>query len=134
MLKRIHHINFVVHNLDDAVQRYENLFQIKVDAYEDHPQRPVKTARFRIGETWIVLVEPLDNESVPAKHLQEHGEGFFLISYEVENIDNAIKNVKENGGLMLDEKPRQGILNWQVADLNPDCSFNALTQLVEEKR
>lgn len=132
MLKSVHHINFVVRDLDDAVRRYENLFQVKVTSYDTHPHRPVKTARFRVGETWIVFVQPLDKESAPARHLEEHGEGFFLISYEVENLDKAIADVKASGGLMLNEKPRKGIVNWQVAELRPECTFDTLMQLVEE--
>ncbi len=133
MLKGVHHINFVVRDLDAAVSRYQALFGLDNCEYLDHPHRPVKTARFRIGESWIVLLQPLDNDSPPAKHLLQHGEGFFLISYEVDDIDAAMHRVKENGGSLEDEQARPGILNWQVADLDPDSTFGALIQLTEEK-
>ena len=134
MLKRVHHINFVVRDLDVAVAQYQSLFNIENVEYIQHPHRPVLTARFKAGETWIVLLQPLDNESPPGKHLQKNGEGFFLISYEVDNIDLAIKNIMDNGGKLGDEESRPGILNWQVADLDSDTTFNALIQLVEEKK
>jgi len=133
MLKGVHHINFVVRDLDAAVSRYQALFGLDNCEYLDHPHRPVKTARFRIGECWIVLLQPLDNDSPPARHLQQHGEGFFLISYEVDDIDAAMLRVKDNGGSLNDEQARPGILNWKVADLDTDSTFGALIQLVEEK-
>jgi methylmalonyl-CoA/ethylmalonyl-CoA epimerase len=134
MLKRVHHINFVVHDLDEAVEKYQRLFDLDNCEYLEHPHRPVKTARFKIGETWIVLLQPLDAKSPPAKHLQKHGEGFFLISYEVDDISSALQKVKDKGGRFKDEQVRPGILNWQVADLDADSTFGALIQLVEEKK
>jgi len=134
MLKRVHHINFVVRDLEAAIKHYRSV--LAVDSFEilEHPHRPVKTARFQLDGTWIVLVQPLDNESAPAQHLQKHGEGFFLISYEVDDIDHAIQHVKDNDGILVDETSRPGILNWQVADLDSENCYGATVQLVEEKK
>ena len=133
MLKRVHHINFVVHDLEVAVRKYQELFGLENCEYLDHPHRLVKTARFKVGETWIILLQPLDSDSLPGKHLQQYGEGFFLISYEVENLSAAMKNIKDKGGTLLDEQARAGILNWQVADIDPDSTIGTLIQIVEEK-
>ena len=133
MIQRVHHINFVVRDLELAVERYQSLFGIGPFELLQHPHRPVKTARAKLGETWIVLVQPLDKESPPAKHLQEHGEGFFLISYQVDDLDAAMERVSTRDGKLRDKTPRNGILNWQVCDLDPESTFGALVQLVEEK-
>ncbi len=133
MLKRVHHINFVVRDLEVAVRKYQELFGLEHCEYLDHPHRRVKTARFKVGETWIILLQPLDSESPPGKHLQRHGEGFFLISYEVENLSAAMNSIKGNGGTLQDEQARAGILNWQVADIDPDSTIGTLIQIVEEK-
>jgi len=133
MLKRVHHVNFVVHDLEVAVTKYRELFSLENCEFLDHPHRLVKTARFKVGETWIILLQPLDSESPPGKHLQQHGEGFFLISYEVEDLSAAMKNFKDKGGTLRDEQARAGILNWRVADIDPDSTSGALIQLVEEK-
>ncbi len=133
MLKRVHHINFVVHDLDLAVRKYQELFSLDLCEYLDHPHRLVKTARFKVGETWIILLQPLDSDSLPGNLFQLHGVGFFLISYEVENLSAAMKNIKDKGGTLLDEQARAGILNWQVADIDPDSTIGTLIQIVEEK-
>lgn len=133
MLRRVHHINFVVRDLDKAVAHYSAAFALQAWYFEDHPKRPVKTARIRIGESWLVLVQPLDSDSAPARHLEKHGEGFFLLSFEVDDIDEAISSVENAGLSMLDLSPRQGILDWQVADIAPESCFGAHLQLVEEK-
>ena len=134
MLRRIHHLNFVVRNLEDSVKRYSDSLDIGEWLYDEHPARPVLTARARIGESWLVLVQPLDQESPPARHLKENGEGFFLVSFEVDDITAAIERAEKSGASLIDREARQGILNWQVADLQLETEKGARLQLVEEKK
>ena len=134
MLRRIHHLNFVVKDLHDAVKRYSRTFSLDEWLYDEHPRRPVLTARAKIGESWLVLVQPLDTESPPARHLEEHGEGFFLVSFEVDNINAALEQAEMSGAALIDREARSGILNWQVADLKLEQGNGARLQLVEEKK
>ena len=96
MLQRIHHINFVVNDLDRAVAQYEQLFGLNFSPHETLNPRGVKTARTRLGQVWLVLVEPTDPNGVPGRHLAEHGEGFFLISYKVDDVTDAAARVRPN--------------------------------------
>ncbi len=97
----IHHVNFVVHSLDEAMPRFEQALGLAPFEVVDHAPRGARVARSRLGESWFVLVEPYDSESVPGKHLAEHGEGFFLLSVATDE----------------DYDWRSGILDWEVADL-----------------
>ena len=80
MITHIHHINFIVKDLDSATTQYRKRLNLGEFTYDELAQRAVKTARIKLGDTWLVLVQPLDQDSVPAKFLKENGEGFFLIS------------------------------------------------------
>jgi methylmalonyl-CoA/ethylmalonyl-CoA epimerase len=132
MLKNVHHINLLVKDLDVAVQRYQHTLGIKDMLFGDLSQRGVRTARFQVGDTWIVLVQPTDADGVPGRHLAEHGEGVFLLSLEVESVVEAVADISARGGQFLSEKPRQGLENWQVVDLDPQQFFGAQLQLVEQ--
>ncbi len=79
MIRRIHHINFIVKDLEKALIRYRVLFGEPAGKIEFLPQRGVKLARFRVGELWLILVQPLSDEGIPAEYLKNHGEGFFLM-------------------------------------------------------
>jgi methylmalonyl-CoA/ethylmalonyl-CoA epimerase len=100
--------------------------------YGDLSQRGVRTARFRVGETWIVLVQPTDPEGVPGRHLAEHGEGLFLLSFEVDSVADTVSEIKARGGQFRAEQPRQGLADWQVVDLNPGQFFGVQLQLTEQ--
>ena len=131
MLTRVHHINFLVKNLELAVTRYQDILGIALNQRDELPDRGVKTARARLGETWIVLVQPTDSQGVPAKHLEQHGEGFFLISYQVEDVLAAATKVTAAGVVPVNSEPRQGLDDWQVLDLPADDLFGVSTQLVQ---
>ena len=132
MLKNVHHINLLVRDLDEAVQRYQQTLGINKMLYGDLSQRGVRTARFRVGETWIVLVQPTDPEGVPGRHLAEHGEGLFLLSFEVDSVADTVSEIKARGGQFSAEQPRQGLEDWQVVDLDPAQFFGVQLQLTEQ--
>lgn len=133
MIKRIHHINFIVKDLEKALQRYRVLFGDPLGEPVVLPQRGAKLARFKVGETWLVLVQPIDDHGVPARHLQKHGEGFFLISGQVDDVRKAADLASSEGIRVLDPHPRQGLDDWNVMDLCPDDLFGVDFQLVESE-
>lgn len=98
---KIHHINFVVNDLDEAMPRFQATLGLAPFEVIDHEPRGATIARSRLGDSWFVLVAPNDPHSVPGRFLAEHGEGFFLLSLSSDD----------------DAEWRDGILDWQVADL-----------------
>ena len=131
MIKRIHHINFIVRNLDEAMKQYRKLFGDPVGLPEELPQRGVRLVRFKTGETWIVLVQPVNPDGPPAKYLEEHGEGFFLVSCEVDDVRKAAEHATVKGIRVVDRQPRQGLDDWWLMDLDPDDLFGVNIQLVQ---
>jgi len=130
-VRRIHHINFIVRDLDAAIARYRALFGDPIDAPEFLPQRGVKLARFSVSDTWVVLVQPIDPHGEPARYLEQHGEGFFLMSCLVDDVREAAEQASAQGIGLRDSRPRHGLDDWQVMDLEPEDFFGATIQLVE---
>jgi len=131
MIKRIHHINFIVKDLEKAVKTYKLLFGEPTVESEILPQRGVKLARFKVGETWLILVQPVGEDGIPAQYLKKHGEGFFLISCQVDDVRRASGQLANDGVSVLDRHPRQGLDDWQVMDLDAEDLFGANFQLVQ---
>ena len=131
MLKRVHHINFLVADLDKAVERYKDLFGLKTIEIEMLPERGVVTARFDLNGVWIVLVQPVDDESEPARILRQQGEGVFMISFGVDDLDGARAKLVEKGAISESATARDGLQNWRVIDLDPESVFGAPIQLTE---
>jgi methylmalonyl-CoA/ethylmalonyl-CoA epimerase len=133
MLEGIHHINFLVADLDAAVLRYKDLFDIDAMTIESLPERGVRTARFELSGVWIVLVQPVDEQSEPMRHLREQGEGLYLVSFAVDDLDAATENLAAKGAINKATRSREGLQGWRVIDLEPDAVFGALIQLTQDK-
>lgn len=131
MLTHVHHINLLVRNLDKAMSQYRALGVTEFVGGELQG-RGVKTVRFRVGETWVVLIEPTDPEGVPGQYLAQHGEGLFLLSFGVDDVNAARDTVQTNGSQVLNTSPRTGLDGWQVIDLDPGAFSGADLQLTED--
>ena len=127
---RVHHINFIVSDLDAATARFEKILNLEPFVVVDHPIRGTRAARAKIGESWLVLVCPYDAKSVPGRYLAKHGEGFFLLSLGVEGLAQTIAGLEDDGIECIDSTVRAGILDWQVADIG--LLHGALIQLTED--
>jgi methylmalonyl-CoA/ethylmalonyl-CoA epimerase len=126
MVQGIHHVNFIVRDLDAAIPVYEKIFGIPVTARDHLESRGIDSARFRIGSSWFVLVQPVRPGTVPARHLEEHGEGFFLMSFDVDSLSAEIDRL---GADSFAGSQRQGIEDWQVIDLDASQTSGAQLQL-----
>jgi catechol 2,3-dioxygenase-like lactoylglutathione lyase family enzyme len=108
MVTGIHHINFIVRDLDEATTRFESALGMSVTSHDELEGRGVRIARFWLGNAWLVLVQPVRDGTVPAHYLAEHGEGFFLLSLDVEDAETY-----PGAGPV-----RAGLDDWTVADLD----------------
>ena len=133
MLRNVHHINFLVADLDKAVERYKDLFGIESIEVEELPDRGVITARFDVNGVWIVLVQPVDDDSKPARVLKEQGEGVLLISFGVDDLEDTRAKLVAKGAIDESATARDGLQNWRVIDLNPQAVFGAPIHLTQER-
>lgn len=112
-LTRIHHVNLLVRDLKAAKQAYSDVFNVDfID--EALPERGVLTSRFPIGESWLVLIEPIA-EGEPMQQLRQRGEGLFLLSLGVAQSVHAAtipSRIRDRVSKM-----REGISDWRVADI-----------------
>jgi methylmalonyl-CoA/ethylmalonyl-CoA epimerase len=125
MLTHIHHLNFVIHDLQEGIEYFSKLLSSSPEL-ASLPERKVKTAKYKIGETFLVLVQPTGTSGVVAEVLKQKGEGIFLISFATESIDETLHKLE------CDYKnKRQGIDGWSISDLSPEEKFGAILQLTE---
>jgi methylmalonyl-CoA/ethylmalonyl-CoA epimerase len=132
VIQRIHHVNLLVHDLDAAVARYTVALGIDDWVYGDLAGRAVRTARFRAGESWVVLVQPTDPDGAPGRYLAEHGEGLFLLSFGVDDLDAALARLEAGEATLRAGPERRGLEDWRIADLSVEAFFGAPLQLTED--
>ena len=125
MVKKIHHINFIVRDLDAAIPAYEKILGMPVSRRDRLKQRGVRAARFLVGGTWIVLDQRTRPDSEPGQYLADRGEGFFLMSLQVDSLATGVSAI---GSALADGPERAGADDWRVVDLRRDRTFGAQLQ------
>ncbi len=131
MLKKIDHIGIAVEDLSKAIENYETLFQIKPSFIERVEEQRVETAAFKIGESNVELLQATDNYSPIAKFIDKRGSGIHHIAYRVQNLEETLKELKEKGIRLIDEKPRQGAGGKKIAFIHPKSAGGVLIELCE---
>ena len=131
MIKGLAHVAIVVNNLDEALKIYERQLDFKLEKRRVVEQQKVKVALLLAGDMTIELLEPTDAESTIAKFLKKRGEGIHHIALSVSNIEGHLKELKEKGIALIDEKPRIGMEGGKIAFIHPKSTRNVLIELVE---
>jgi methylmalonyl-CoA/ethylmalonyl-CoA epimerase len=118
--------------MDEAIKFYEETLGLKCYAVEEVKDQKVKTAFFHIGQTKIELLESTDPEGPIGKFIEKRGEGIHHIAFASQNLQSSLKELKEKGIKLIDEKPRRGAEGLNIAFLHPKDSFGVLIELCEK--
>lgn len=131
MLEKIQHLGYAVEDIEVAARFYRERLGAKVGEPEEVEEQGILAAMFDVGESQIELVQPTRPDSPVSKFLQKRGEGFHHVAFEVEDLESALRELKENGVELIDEKPRVGAGGARMAFVHPRGAHGVLTELVE---
>ena len=130
-IKRIEHVGVVVRNLDASKHLWEEVLGIPLAGVEHTAGRPHKLALYPIGESMVELLAGIEPDSKFAKMCDEGKAGINHICFEVEDIDEALAELKAKGVPLIDEVPRIGHAGCRIAYLDPKGTEGCLIELAE---
>jgi len=131
MLK-VEHIGIAVKTLAESVPLFEKLLKSQCYKTERVESENVTTAFFKTTGTKIELLESLEENGVIAKFIDKKGEGLHHIAFEVDNIEKEMERLKNEGFVLLSDKPKKGADNKLVCFLHPRSTNGVLIELCEE--
>ena len=103
-IEKIDHICFAVENLERTKKIYEENFGLVPTVEYVAESESIKVARYYIGEVAVEFMESTGPEGEVAKFIEKRGEGVFLISYKVDDLDGALAELKAKGVDLIDER------------------------------
>lgn len=131
-IEKIDHIGIAVKKIEDAFKFYSENFNLKISEPIEVLSQKVRVAFIEIGGVKLELIEPLDEDSPVAKFIKKKGEGLHHICFEVDDIEDALKKLKENEVRLVDCVPRVGATGKRIAFLHPENAFGVLIELKEK--
>ena len=133
MIKKISHIGIAVKDINKALAFYESL-DLKLEAIEVVESQKVKVAFIPVGDVRIELLEPTSEDSKISKFIQRKGEGIHHIAFGTDNLQERLDQIKKSGIRLIDQTPRKGAHNADIAFLHPKSTFGVLLELCQEKK
>jgi methylmalonyl-CoA/ethylmalonyl-CoA epimerase len=130
-LGRIHHVAYVVADIDAALERLGTSFGLRPAIREVMEDQGVEAVLCGPPGGAVELIRPLDDESAVARFLEERGEGMHHIAFEVDDLAAALDDLRGRGAELIDERPRRGLGGHLVAFVHPRSANGVLTELVE---
>jgi methylmalonyl-CoA/ethylmalonyl-CoA epimerase len=132
LLKRFDHVGLAVRDVDASLAVYRDLLGGKLLVYKEIGTTNDYTfTQISLGGQTIEMIEPIKGtESFLTKFLEERGDGLHHLTFQVENIKEAIAFLKKNEIRIVDEFLEVNPL-WQTAFISPRSTSGVLIQLYE---
>jgi methylmalonyl-CoA/ethylmalonyl-CoA epimerase len=133
-MQNVEHIGIAVKTLAASIPLFEKLLNTSCYKTEVVETEGVNTAFFKAGATKIELLESVDPEGVIARFIDKKGEGLHHIAFEVADIEAEMARLKNEGFVLLNDKPKAGADNKLICFLHPRNTNGVLIELCMEKK
>lgn len=98
-------LSVVVRDLEAAIERYTRLFGLEVHKRGESKEFGFKNAILPLGVGHIELLQPTDPDQAIGRFLAKHGEGVYLVGFEVKDIPTAVAHLKSQGARVDHRRP-----------------------------
>lgn len=130
MFKGVDHVVIAVKDLEGAIQQYETLYGIPVQDVGEPAGAGFRNAYFRFDNTFLELISPVSESGPVAKRLAASGDGPYLVAMRVDNLEEAVAQLREKGIRLLGDPGPGKPITGQVF-IHPSAAGGVLTQVVQ---
>lgn len=128
---KIDHLGIAVNNMTEGKNFWSDVLGLKFEGAETVAEQKVTTAFFPVGESEVELLESTSPDGPVAKFIEKKGAGFQHVAFRVENIEEALAELKAKGIQLIDQEPRKGAGGAKIAFLHPKATGGVLVELCE---
>lgn len=128
---KIDHLGIAVNSIDEGKRFWVDTLGLSFEGTETVEEQKVTTGFLPVGESEVELLESTSPDGPIAKYLDKNGQGIQHVAFQVDNIEEALAELKEKGVRLIDETPRKGAGGAQIAFLHPKGTNGVLVELSE---
>ena len=132
-IKHIDHIGIAVKSIEEGKRFFADILGLKLEKTEIIEEQKVKTGFFPITDSELELLESTEADGPVAKFIEARGQGVQHIAFRVENLDEALAELKEKGVRLIDQEPRKGAGGARIAFIHPKETSGVLVELCEKE-
>lgn len=132
-MEKIEHIGIAVKDLEASNRLFSKLLGKEPYKIEEVESEGVRTSFFELGGVKIELLEATRPDSPIAKFIEKKGEGIHHLAFQVKDIHQDIERFKQQGITMINDQPKDGADNKQIAFMHPKSTNGVLMELCQDK-
>lgn len=130
---RIDHLGVAVNSIEESLKFWTDAMGLASSGSETLEEHNVKTAFLPIGDSEVELLESTSDDSPVARFIKKRGQGMKHIAFAVENIEEALEELKEKGMRLINETPSIGAGGKKIAFLHPENTGGILVEICQSK-
>ena len=128
---KIDHLGIAVNSIDEGKTFWSDILGLDFAGSETVTEQKATTGFFPVGASEVELLESAAPDGPIAKYLEKKGPGIQHVAFRVENIEDALAELKDKGVKLIDQKPRIGAGGAKIAFLHPKATGGVLVELCE---
>ena len=129
MIRRIHHIGIAVENLEAARRFFQENFQLQSSEKESFGE--LDFSFVPLEGTALEFLQSTTDEGVISNFIKKRGQGVHHITFEVDDIQAELDNLKQKGISLINERPYRNAHDELVAFIHPKSTYGILIELIQ---
>jgi methylmalonyl-CoA epimerase len=131
MFTKVHHVTYVVENVQEMAEYLERNFGLKPERADEMTAQGYKSILYRIGPTIVDFFEPTREDTAMARQLRESGPGVAHVAWGVAGIDQVFQELKRKGNQLRGDGPSVSPFGYKTVSIEPSSSHGIYFQLAE---
>lgn len=131
-MQKIEHLGIAVKDLKSANEVFRKILGKAHYKVEEVEREGVSTSFFTLGDSKIELLEATNPNSPIAKFIDKKGVGIHHVAIAVDNIEQEMARLKEEGFTLLSDQPLKGADNKLICFLHPKSTLGVLIELCQD--
>jgi methylmalonyl-CoA/ethylmalonyl-CoA epimerase len=127
----IDHVGIAVSDLETAIESYRRTLGVEPAHRERVEDQGVDEVLFAVGTSFIQLLGALGEDTPVGRFLATRGPGVHHVAYRVDDVEETLSHLREEGVRLVDEAPRRGSRGTLIAFVHPRDMGGVLVELVQ---
>ena len=128
----IEHIGIAVKDLDTSAPFWSHVLNIEHKGKETVHDQGVTTDIYDTKQGKVELLQSLGEDTPIGKFLSKNGPGVHHVCFEVDDINNAIIELKSLNINIISDHPTIGAEGYKVVFIHPKSTGGVLVELAEK--
>ena len=131
-ITRLDHVVLAVDGIAAAAEAWARAFDLRATPPEQPAGTHMELAFLQLDNSFLELVRATEPGHSVAQHVAEHGEGMFSVSLEVDDLADAVAELRARGVEVSDPEP--GVLpDTRVARIPRGSAHGVAVQLIQRR-